>query len=336
MEDHPFGRVLGQRRRWVHVHGLRVLDRAVVARSLQLGRVVEVAGEHGLAQPIRVRLLIRLELDLGALAQLGQLLVHVSRALHAADLDEVVEAPLRAVAALGPCAEHVQDRRVVAAGPVEGDARVVRVHRLVLGPVEHGVADREHSAHGQHLLGHAVPTGGDEGLGHLRVERELGHLPAELGQLAAVVERAERVELLERADERLRGRRVHEVEMQQVVDAEALEQQHHVAQVGALDLGDHVVLQLVEEGPLGVEPEALARRDAAGASGALVRLRARARRYDQRLDAGAWVVRVHLDEARVDDVDDVVDGDRGLGDVGGQHHLAHARRRVSEDQRLLL
>mmetsp|Transcript_38970 Transcript_38970/g.96642 ORF Transcript_38970/g.96642 Transcript_38970/m.96642 type:complete len:253 (+) Transcript_38970:657-1415(+) len=229
-----------------------------------------------------------------------------------------------------------QEGSVRGDAPVEGDARVVRVHRLVLGPVEHGVADREHSAHGQHLLGHAVPTGGDEGLGHLRVERELGHLPAELGQLAAVVERAERVELLERADERLRGRRVHEVEMQQVVDAEALEQQHHVAQVGALDLGDHVVLQLVEEGPLGVEPEALARRDAAGASGALVRLRARARRYDQRLDAGAWVVRVHLDEARVDDVDDVVDGDRGLGDVGGQHHLAHARRRVSEDQRLLL
>lgn len=32
----------------------------------------------------------------------------------------------------------------------------------------------------------------------------------------------------------------------------------------------------------------------------------------------------NLHEAGVDDEDDVVDGDGGLGDVGGEHHLAAA------------
>jgi hypothetical protein len=33
--------------------------------------------------------------------------------------------------------------------------------------------------------------------------------------------------------------------------------------------------------------------------------------------------RVHFVEARVDDVDDVVDGDGCLGDIGSEHHLRY-------------
>ena len=53
----------------------------------------------------------------------------------------------------------------------------------------------------------------------LRVERELGHHRAQLGEVAVVVERAEVVEELESAHQRLGRGRVHKVEMDQVVDA---------------------------------------------------------------------------------------------------------------------
>ena len=42
-----------------------------------------------------------------------------------------------------------------------------------------------------------------------------------------------------------------------------------------------------------------------------------------------------LDAARVDDHGDVVDGERGLGDVGREHHLSHPARRRRKDPTLL-
>ena len=119
--------------------------------------------------------------------------------------------------------------------------------------------------------------------------------------------------------------------MDQVVDPKRFEHEDHGAQVGALDLGDRVVLELVEVRPLGVQPEALSRRHAARAACALIGRRLGHGRHDQRLHACAWVVRVLLGEARVDDVHNIVDGDRGLGDVGREHHLARAGRRRLKD-----
>ncbi len=74
------------------------------------------------------------------------------------------------------------------------------------------------------------------------------------------------------------------------------------AEVGALDLRDGVVVQLVLERPGGVQAEAQAGRGAAGAPGALLRGRLADRRDHQRLHAAARVVAVLLHEARVDDV----------------------------------
>ena len=51
-----------------------------------------------------------------------------------------------------------------------------------------------------------------------------------------MVECPQGVELLQCQDERLRRRGVHEIEVDEVVDAQTLQQQHHIAQVGALDL----------------------------------------------------------------------------------------------------
>ena len=47
----------------------------------------------------------------------------------------------------------------------------------------------------------------------------------------------ERVQRLQRHDHGVGGRRVHEGEAQQVVDAHGLQLQHRRRQVGALDLG---------------------------------------------------------------------------------------------------
>ena len=46
---------------------------------------------------------------------------------------------------------------------------------------------------------------------------------------------------------------VHEVELQQVLHPQGLEQQHHVGQVGPLDLGHRGGQELVLVGTLGVE-----------------------------------------------------------------------------------
>ena len=56
----------------------------------------------------------------------------------------------------------------------------------------------------------------------LGLERKLAHVPPEAGELALVVQRAQVVEQLESAHQRLGRRRVHEVEVHEVVDAELL------------------------------------------------------------------------------------------------------------------
>ena len=76
---------------------------------------------------------------------------------------------------------------------------------------------------------HVEGLGGDDHLGEHGVGGELGHAAAQLGELPAVVERPQRVQLLQGAQQGLRRRRVHEVEAHQVVDAQALQHQHHVA-----------------------------------------------------------------------------------------------------------
>ena len=73
-------------------------------------------------------------------------------------------------------------------------------------------------------------------------------------------------------------------------------------QVGALDLGDGVVLQLVLEAVGGVQPEALPGGGAPRAAGALLRAGLADGRHDQRLHARLGAVAVLLAEARVDDV----------------------------------
>jgi hypothetical protein len=65
----------------------------------------------------------------------------------------------------------------------------------------------------------------------------------------------------------------------QVIDAQLLELQHHVAQVAAQDLGVGLLLQVGLEAGLGVQPEALAGPRAPCTAAALVRRRLQANAY---------------------------------------------------------
>ncbi len=86
---------------------------------------------------------------------------------------------------------------------------------------------------GQH---HTIPLTGHDHLRHLRVSGEFGHSPAQFGQFPLVIESPQGVQLLEGKDQRLMGRGVQEIEVNQIIDSQGFQHEHHVAQVGPLDL----------------------------------------------------------------------------------------------------
>ena len=75
-------------------------------------------------------------------------------------------------------------------------------------------------------------------LAHGGLQRKLGHLAPQARQQPLDIQRTEVVELLEGGHKRCGGRRVHEVEAHEVIDAHRLERQHSGGQVGALNLWD--------------------------------------------------------------------------------------------------
>ncbi len=113
--------------------------------------------------------------------------------------------------------------------------------------------------------------------------------------------------------------RLDERERLDVAEAEGRHLEDDRGQVGAQHLG------LGEPRPggevvLGVEADAGARGDATAPPGALVGGRLGDRLDGQALHLGAAVVAGDPGRARVDDGHDARDGERGLRDVGGEHH----------------
>jgi hypothetical protein len=105
---------------------------------------------------------------------------------------------------------------------------------------------------------------------------------------------------------------------------------HAVADRDALDAHHRAVVHQNRR----AARKALARLRAAGAAGALLGGGARDRRDNERLHRRARIETLGFLEARVDHVDDAVDRQRRLGDVGGEHDLARAGRRRLKDFRL--
>ena len=146
------------------------------------------------------------------------------------------------------------------------------------------------------------------------------------------VMRPSRVDGAERPEQRARlasagaRRRIEEARARRIGNAERGAVQHHAGEVGFEDLRRREGRQ--RRGLLGApQPDRDARLRAAGAAGALVGRGARHAHRLQPRDAGGRLVFRQPRQPAIDHHAHAVDGDRGLGDRGRQHHLAAAPRR---------
>ena len=105
-------------------------------------------------------------------------------------------------------------------------------------------------------------------------------MSADFREVAAVVEGAEGVELLERTDEGVWWWGVHEVEIDEVVDTERLEQKNDADEVRALDLRGGALRKIIVEGPFCEETEAFAWSRTSSSSRTLIRRSSRYRNRD--------------------------------------------------------
>ena len=230
--------------------------------------------------------------------------------------------PLQLALLLAQVAPEVEPGEEVAA--LGREARVLLVGLgLLLGRPLARVLERQRGGDHDHLAHAAAALGLEHHPRQPRVDRQAGQAATRPGQLAVVREGAELLEQLVAGLHVALVGRLDEREPGEVAEAERGHLQDDAGQVGAQDLGVGE-LRAGEEVLLGVEPDRDARGHAAAAAGALVG-RGLADRLDrQPLHLGAHRVARDARDAGVDDVPDAGDGQRRLGDVGGQHDAASA------------
>ena len=192
------------------------------------------------------------------------------------------------------------------------------------GDGEHGVQTAEHGAVQHHLT-------------QPRVHREFGEVVAQRREFVGGVHRVEfhqrskrgRDGALRRRFDRLREKLAH------VAQAKHLDLQAKRVEGRAQNLGGCEIRQR-GFARARVEMEAVALSHATRATSALAGGRAAAPRGDEGRHARHRVVLRLADAARVDDEDDVVDGDGRLGDVGRHDDFSNPRRGFGEGEALFL
>ncbi|MEY9210640.1 hypothetical protein ABH917_000086 [Thermobifida halotolerans] len=186
-----------------------------------------------------------------------------------------------------------------------------------------GVLDGQRRGDDHDLVHAAVAVGLQDHPAQPRVHGELGELAAQRGEPGASALRGlQRAQFGEQRDAVLdlaAVRAVDERELRDVAEPQRGHLQDDRGQVGAQDLGVGE-LRAGEEVLLGVQPDADALRDPAATALALVGRRLRDAFDGQALHLGAVAVAGDARGAGVHDVPDPRNRQRGLGDVGRQHH----------------
>mmetsp|Transcript_89402 Transcript_89402/g.251768 ORF Transcript_89402/g.251768 Transcript_89402/m.251768 type:complete len:271 (+) Transcript_89402:275-1087(+) len=173
--------------------------------------------------------------------------------------------------------ENVQHREMVAIKVRKALFAFVGVFRSLFRPHEnHG--HTEHGCNGKSFVRALVLRRVDEHLRKLRVQRKLRGLVPTIREVSVVIQAPEEIQHLQRAHQRFRCRRVEEVEMHEVVDAQLFERKDNDGQVGPQDLRVGLLREFRLESFFRVQPEALARLRSACAACSLRRGSLRHRR----------------------------------------------------------
>ena len=124
-------------------------------------------------------------------------------------------------------------------------------------------------------------------------------------------------------DQALFIRRFEPAEFPQIFDPGGFEREHHFSQIEPLDFRQFLNQPMSMFLPR-PKPHANARRGAARPARALVGGRLADLLDEQRVDAAIRIVTRNARQPAVNHQPDAVNGQRGLGDVGGNDHLALA------------
>jgi len=280
--------------------------------SLLLSNLHEEPGHQRAADVAVVVLILEgraHELDLLRLHDALELHADVVGGLERAQGEEVVVAPL-----LGVCLRvggfegvvDVQHGEVVAVRVREEGFHVVGA--LAGGDgADEDLRNGEQGGEGEDLVGAVELGGGDQHDGEGGVEGEFGGELAEGGEVAFVVEAGEVVEFFEGAHQGFGRGRVHEVEVDEVVDAEFFEVEDRGGEVGAEYFRVRGLDEFFFERRFGVEAEAFPGASTAGSTGSLLCGGFGDGGDEEGFDSYAGVVDLLLAEARVHYVYDAVD-----------------------------
>lgn len=167
-------------------------------------------------------------------------------------LNKVVEAPLLSTVLLIPRFEDRQECQVVTFRMIKSRLLLVRNGLLLPWSVEY-ILHLKHSGDGKYLISAFEIDSCEQHFGQLRLDRKLGHHPPQPRQQSFVIEGTERVELFHGGDQRLHGRWVHEIEVDQVVDSHGFQDQHGVGKISSLYLWNRSGQHFISERVFGVE-----------------------------------------------------------------------------------
>ena len=222
----PIGLPIEQRTRRMNVDRLIISQRLVALLRILARRVAKEAAANRHLNARR-RSTARDDVQLVSIHDAEELLSHVLGASKGARLNEILVAPgVRELVVL-PRIVNGEQREMIAFGLVKFRLALIGDRLLFLGTIE-DVLNGEHGDDGENFFAAAQMNRLDENFRERRLERKLGHSTTESREKAFVVERTKRMELFESHHHGFHGRRIHEIEGEQIVDAHRFETEKRI------------------------------------------------------------------------------------------------------------